>query len=160
MVSPQHNEKTLRTVVLVVPVNTLANWKDEFTKWFAHVSPKVFVYTPSDMGISERRALISKWMSTGGILLVSSKTLTNLIVVNGEETDLLRSSILVIDEAHSMIKNPSTQIFKALSKFGTKRRILLSGSPFQNNLEEYYHICNFIREGVFGALSQFKKQNS
>ncbi len=158
MISPQNDKKLLRTVVLVVPVNTLANWAEEFTKWLEYVSPRLCVYTPFNMEIHARRALIDKWMATGGIFLVSKDTLSNLAVVNGKETDLLHADILVLDEAHSMIKNPSTQIFTALSKFTTKRRILLSGSPFQNNLEEYYHICNFIREGVFGALHQFKKE--
>jgi SNF2 family DNA or RNA helicase len=158
MISSQNDKKILRTVVLVVPVNTLANWAEEFTKWLEYVSPKLCVYTPFNMEIQARHTLIDKWMATGGIFLVSKDTLPNLAVVNGKETDLLHADILVLDEAHSMIKNPSTQIFTALSKFATKRRILLSGSPFQNNLEEYYHICNFIRDGVFGALQQFRKE--
>ena len=157
MVPQQNDEKLLRTVVLVVPVNTLANWKDEFTKWFAGVNPKVRVYMPSEKTMQDRKALISYWMEKGGILLVSSDTLKNLVEVK-EEAGLLRASILVVDEAHTMVKNSSTQIFKVLSKFATKRRILLSGSPFQNNLLEFYHMCNFIRNGVFGVQSLFKEK--
>lgn len=154
--SPQHDKRMLRTVILVVPVNTLANWKNEFTKWFVNVNPKVFVCTPSEVEVYARKALISKWMSTGGIFLVSSKTFANLVSGNGQETELIRADVLVVDEAHSMIKNSSTQIFKALSSIETKRRILLSGSPFQNNLLEYFHICNFIRKGILGDQNQFK----
>ena len=84
MVPQQNDEKLLRTVVLVVPVNTLANWKDEFTKWFAGVNPKVRVYMPSEKTMQDRKALISYWMEKGGILLVSSDTLKNLVEVKEE----------------------------------------------------------------------------
>ena len=57
---------------------------------------------------------------------------------------------IFIDEAHSMLKNSTNEVYKALAAVETKRRICLTGSPFQNDLGEYYRLVNFVCPRVFG----------
>ena len=64
--------------------------------------------------------------------------------------------VLVLDEAHKMLKNNNTSISKALSKITTKRKILLSGTPFQNNSTEYYRLMNFVRPGVLPCVRSIR----
>jgi transcriptional regulator ATRX len=52
--------------------------------------------------------------------------------------------VLVIDEGH-MLKNDKTVRVQALEEIPTKRRLLLTGSPLQNNLMEYHTMINFVR---------------
>ena len=59
-------------------------------------------------------------------------------------------SAIFIDEAHSMLKNSNNEVYKALAAIKTKRRICLTGSPFQNDLCEYYRLVNYVCPGVFG----------
>ena len=65
--------------------------------------------------------------------------------------------ILVCDEGH-VLKNDRTKLFKALFEIETKRRILLTGTPLQNNLKEYYILVNFLRPGFLGDRDYFKKE--
>ena len=55
-----------------------------------------------------------------------------------------RIGLLICDEAHRL-KNKETKTAKALHALATRRRILLSGTPIQNDLDEFYsmvHSCN------------------
>jgi len=59
--------------------------------------------------------------------------------------------IVVLDEAHTMLKNNTTSVFKALNKIQTKLRLSLTGTPLQNNLLEYYRMANWTRPGCLGS---------
>jgi SNF2 family DNA or RNA helicase len=50
-----------------------------------------------------------------------------------------------------MLKNKKNQLFQALMKVQTTRRICLTGSPFQNNLSEYFRMVSYIRPGLLGT---------
>jgi transcriptional regulator ATRX len=52
--------------------------------------------------------------------------------------------VLICDEGH-LLKNDKTERVKALSSIQTRRRLLLTGSPLQNNLGEYYVMVDFVR---------------
>ena len=56
-----------------------------------------------------------------------------------------------------MLKNKNNQVFKALMKVKTRRRICLTGSPFQNNLSEYFRMISYVRPGLLGT-SEFDFQ--
>jgi len=57
--------------------------------------------------------------------------------------------IVVCDEGHRL-KNQENQTYQALVKIRTKRRIILSGTPIQNDLTEYFSLVNFVSEGILG----------
>jgi SNF2 family DNA or RNA helicase len=165
MVSKESNQGLLRHVLLVVPVNTLANWEQEFEKWTGDLVPSITVHNLSSSDLNARGSVISRWRRRGGVLLVSDRMYSLLSSGKSNKDkknykDELQPDVLVLDEAHTMLKNAKTEIFKALEAVQTKRKILLTGSPFQNNLLEYYRMCEFIRPGVFGVASetQFDQQ--
>ena len=142
----------IQKVLLVVPVNTMANWENEFSKWLRGV-PIVNVINLSNVDARARDCYLSRWSKDGGVLLISSATFQRIVA---DKKELLQPHVLVLDEAHTMVKNATTGISKALNEVTTNRRILLSGSPFQNNLLEYYRMCEFIRPGLFGYSSEAK----
>ena len=63
--------------------------------------------------------------------------------------------LLVLDEGHR-IRDPKSQLFAALTQISTSNRIILSGSPMQNHLHEYYVMVNYVRPGYLGTLKEFK----
>ena len=52
--------------------------------------------------------------------------------------------IVIVDEGH-MLKNNETQIYECICQIETGRRVILTGTPLQNNLTEYYVMINFVK---------------
>ena len=126
--------KLVRKVLLVVPVNTLENWKNEFQKWIGTMKPSIDVDCFHDAKKQGRISMVKRWDARGGVLLTSSKTLTNFMkgVDDGNARCIQASDILIIDEAHDPLKGKGSERGDALNLIATKRRILLTGTPIQN----------------------------
>lgn len=133
-------------VALVCPVNTIANWEREFHKWQRKLKRSVTVTNLSTFESSYRPACIKNhWYEKGGILLLSDKTLVQICKNNpSAEARLRKADLLVCDEAHTMLCNPRNVTYKTLQKFETRRRIGLTGSPFQNNVSEKRSFFKFL----------------
>jgi DNA repair and recombination protein RAD54B len=58
--------------------------------------------------------------------------------------------VIVLDEAHLMLRNSKSEISKALTLLETTRRIALTGTPLQNNLTEYFRMANWIKPQLLG----------
>mmetsp|Transcript_29081 Transcript_29081/g.86880 ORF Transcript_29081/g.86880 Transcript_29081/m.86880 type:complete len:162 (-) Transcript_29081:1621-2106(-) len=63
--------------------------------------------------------------------------------------------LLVLDEAHRL-KEPRSQLYRAVARVRTPRRILATGYPVQNRLDEYWALVDFARPGVLGAYERFR----
>uniref|UniRef100_T1PJ54 SNF2 family n=1 Tax=Musca domestica TaxID=7370 RepID=T1PJ54_MUSDO len=62
--------------------------------------------------------------------------------------------MVVCDEGH-LLKNEKTSISKAVTRMRTKRRIVLTGTPLQNNLKEYYCMIQFIKPNLLGTYKEY-----
>ncbi len=63
--------------------------------------------------------------------------------------------LVICDEGHRL-KNSEIQTSKAVALcFKTKKRIMLSGTPIQNNLEEFFAMVNWVNPGLLGTLAKF-----
>lgn len=65
--------------------------------------------------------------------------------------------LVLCDEGHRL-KNCENQTYSALMKLQAKRRVLLSGTPIQNDLVEYFSLIHFVNEGLLGTSQEFKKK--
>lgn len=137
----------VRTALLIVPVNTISSWATEFDKWTRKLKPSVLLFNLQNCKAEGRGSVIDQWQYRGGVLVVSKDTFATCV----KKHPVLQSpgpSIVVLDEAHLMLANKKSNIYKALSGIQTKRRLLLTGSPFQNNALEYYRMIRFIRPDI------------
>lgn len=134
--------------LIVVPSSTMENWKNELERWSP--SLKVVQYYGSQ---EERKEMRLGWrngdLDDVDVLL----TTYNLISSTPEERRLFRVMPIhhvVFDEAH-MLKNMSTIRYENLVRINAKHRILLTGTPLQNNVLELMSLLIFVMPSLFAG---------
>lgn len=165
--------KKLRTgrVMLLLPPIVLDNWEDEFDKWIPESEHRVVNVTRlpnNDRTSTSRLAILEQWYTNGGVLLLSYDLFRNLCYPHSStpylqgELDRMRhlllnpgASITIADEGHT-IKNAEAKISIAVSKIETTARVILTGYPLQNRLEEYWCMVDFVWPNYLGDLQTFK----
>ncbi|KAA3678291.1 DNA excision repair protein ERCC-6 [Paragonimus westermani] len=92
---------------------------------------------------------------SGGVLLTTYNTLVAYQdYLTAEDSSW---SYLILDEGHK-IKNPDAEVTHAVKRFTTPHRLILSGSPVQNNLRELWSLFDFVCPGRLGPLPEFMQQ--
>ncbi|KAL0464248.1 UNVERIFIED_CONTAM: SNF2 domain-containing protein CLASSY 3 [Sesamum latifolium] len=152
--------------VIIAPRGMLLTWESEFIKWDVHIpfhnlnkeelsgdenaiAANLIGQVGGGGGMSRdyiRLLKLYSWMKGRSILGVSYKLFEKLAGEKGKKGQneqirkVLRElpGLLVLDEGHTPRNNQSL-IWKTLTKVATQRRIILSGTPFQNNLTELYN---------------------
>ncbi|KAL6738367.1 hypothetical protein Aduo_011922 [Ancylostoma duodenale] len=199
-----------KKILIIVPVNTIQNWYNEFEKWMPRYTDTgevarhfdVFLLGDSVKTFDQRVNMIEDWSRRGGVLLIGyemfrllirstqpkkpTKPKPNVVQnlrpeceqkpndfdqgftadgrVKKEANEIIRGSLVdpgpdlvVCDEGHK-IKNLNTDIACALGAIKTRRRIVLTGYPLQNNLMEYYCMVDFVRPDFLGSKKTFSIQ--
>ncbi|CAF3872676.1 unnamed protein product [Adineta steineri] len=148
------------TCLILCPVNVISNWAAEFSHWLSGVRPSIKVYQFSLFKTkSSRWESLEKWNKKGGVMLMGYEIYRRLSNDNDYNFFLCDPGpdIIVCDEGH-VLKNANAGISKALNKIRTQRRIILSGTPLQNNLKEYYYMVHFVKPHLLGTYREFKNQ--
>ncbi|OTF77548.1 hypothetical protein BLA29_003560 [Euroglyphus maynei] len=155
-------KKYIQKVLIIVPYNVAQNWHDEFEKWFDKCTRKqkirIWKMYETKSSIAKRRQLLSNWDFYGGVMIITSRMATNMIDNLDEKSfrrSLTQPDLVIVDEGH-LLKNNQTAFYKALTKIKTERRIILTGTPLQNNLSEYFFMVDFIKPKLLGKHERFK----
>ncbi|KAE8292071.1 SWI/SNF-related matrix-associated actin-dependent regulator of chromatin subfamily A [Larimichthys crocea] len=133
--------------LITVPSSTLDNWVRELKVWSP--SLKVLVYYGS---IEDRRYLRHDILNNDVEFNVIVTTY-NLAIGNDSDRSLfrkLRLKYAVFDEGH-MLKNMNSLRYRHLMAINAQRRLLLTGTPLQNNLLELMSLLNFIMPSMFSS---------
>ncbi|KEG10475.1 helicase-like protein [Trypanosoma grayi] len=133
-------------VLLVVPKSTRSGWRGEFAAWSQYfpLAQRVTPAVIDERDSPKRRAdVYSRWRKGGGVLLVGYEMLLGL-TKNSAEMAVRRdwTDLLICDEAHRL-KSARLQIVTALRGLHPLRRLLLTGTPLQNHLQEYWAMVDF-----------------
>ena len=151
--------KYIKKTLIVCPSNVISTWKKEFNKWcenFKYKIPNIFIILKNNKTKNKRKEIIKEWYENNNSVIVIGyslfRSLINSDIEYGEY--LLNTDLIIVDEGHKIKKNNS-QTSKTLEKINTKNRIILTGTPLQNNLIEYWTMLNFVQEGLW-TKSEFK----
>ncbi|KAL3446648.1 SNF2 family N-terminal domain-containing protein [Aspergillus insuetus] len=133
--------------LVAVPKSTLDNWKREFHKWTPEVNVLVLQGDKE-----ERHRLINE-------RLLDEKfdvCITSYEMVLREKSHLKKFAweYIIIDEAHR-IKNEESSLAQIIRVFKSRNRLLITGTPLQNNLHELWALLNFLLPDVFGDSEAF-----
>lgn len=90
----------------------------------------------------------------GGVMIIGYDTFKNIAQDNF--TSLLDPGpdVLICDEGH-VIKNANTKLRGTLDKVKTNCRVLLTGTPMQNNIDEFYWMIEFVKPNLLGTRDEF-----
>ncbi|NWX92263.1 ARIP4 Helicase, partial [Nothoprocta pentlandii] len=192
-----------KTVLAIVPVNTLQNWLAEFNMWLPapenlpadynskEVQPRTFkvhILNDEHKTTAARAKVVNDWVLEGGVLLMGyemyrllslkksfaagrkkkSKKQAGPVIIDLDEEDrqqeLLKGiekalsrpgpDVVICDEGHR-IKNCHASTSQALKNIRSRRRVVLTGYPLQNNLIEYWCMVDFVRPDFLGSRQEF-----
>ncbi|GAB4813110.1 hypothetical protein N2152v2_000156 [Parachlorella kessleri] len=122
--------------LVVVPTSVMLNWEMEFKKWCPAF--KLLTYYG---GTKERQAKRQGWSKPNAFhVCITSYT---LVLQDARMFKRKKWKYLILDEAH-MIKNWKSQRWQTLLNFNSKRRLLITGTPLQNDLMELWSLMHFL----------------
>ncbi|CAF0869519.1 unnamed protein product [Rotaria sp. Silwood1] len=144
----------------------------------------VYLFNNDDIRTEKREDFLRFWYENGGVLLMGYEMYRQLTFTSDDKPDdqirnilkqdkkipslieqinidkyrkYLRNpgpDLIICDEGH-IIKNPRSAIACTLAKVRTRRRIVLTGTPMQNNLKEYFSMVNFCKPNFLGTEREF-----
>jgi len=148
----RRGEPAARKALIVCPTSLVGNWEAEIGKWLKHKAPHTLTLGSIEPLEAMRRVGMFKSQSrASGMVLVLSYEMARKYIDELVNTDV---GLLICDEAHRL-KNDKTATALALDRLRTPRRVLLSGTPVQNDLDEFYAMVNFCNPGVLGDERRF-----
>lgn len=140
--------------LVISPTSTLPNWANEIAKFYPAF--KVLPY----YGIAKQRASLRKLLSPNYLHRADSPahivvTSYNLVVQDEKYISRIHWEYMILDEAHA-IKSASSVRWQTLLSFGqTRNRLLLTGTPIQNNMAELWALLHFIMPTLFDSHNEF-----
>ena len=156
--SPDAGRPTIGKCVIACPSSLVRNWANELIKWLGKDAITPFAIDGKATK-EELTSQLRQWSIASGraivrpVLIVSYETLR----LNVAELDNTPIGLLLCDEGHRL-KNGESQTFTALNGLKVDRRVILSGTPIQNDLSEYFSLLNFANPNLLGSRNDFRKK--
>ncbi|GAA5943700.1 DNA-dependent ATPase RAD54 [Sporobolomyces koalae] len=144
--------------IVVCPSSLVRNWANELVKWLGEGAVIPLAVDGKVTGDALLRQ-VRQWCATKGkgvvtpVVIVSYEKLRTLTDELGE-TEV---GLLLADEGHRL-KNSENNTYTSLMQINCKRRVILTGTPIQNDLNEYFSLLNFCNPGYLGTKQQFHKE--
>ncbi|KAL4892675.1 vacuolar protein 14 C-terminal Fig4p binding-domain-containing protein [Aspergillus ambiguus] len=156
--SPEAGKTTIQKCIIACPSSLVGNWANELGKWLGKDAITPFA-VDGKATKTELTTQIKQWAIASGrsvvrpVLIVSYETL-RLYVEALKDSPI---GLLLCDEGHRL-KNKDSLTWTALNSLNVQRRVILSGTPIQNDLTEYFALLNFANPDLLGTQNEFRKR--
>lgn len=137
--------------LIVVPLSTVGNWAREIRKFVPHLK---FVKICGSR--FEREHMMTDQTAFQGLYDLYITTYETVVTEESFFCDNFSWQCLILDEAHR-IKNESGRIRHSLDRVAANMRVLLTGTPLQNNIRELFTLLNFLFPDVLKDSDKFEK---
>lgn len=148
--NPIHgSDGVIKKALIVCPVTLIVNWKKEFQKWLGN--ERIGVYVADGQKIKLTDFTHGKSYS---VMIIGYEKLRSV------QDELKKGGgidIVIADEGHRL-KTAQNKAAMAIKSLNTPRRIILSGTPLQNDLSEFFTMVDFINPGLLGSAKTFTKE--
>ncbi|KAM0562348.1 hypothetical protein ACHAPJ_002037 [Fusarium lateritium] len=152
----REQENYLGPHLIVAPLSTLSNWMDEFHKWTPSI-PVIMYHGNKDEREKIFRMSMMKHLKAGRPTTKFPVVCTSYEMVLRDQHNLSRINweFIIIDEGHRM-KNAEAKLFQQLRQFSSATRLLITGTPLQNNLKELWSLLHFLLPNIFTDWEAFE----
>ncbi|KAL4734885.1 SNF2 family N-terminal domain-containing protein [Aspergillus similis] len=142
--------------LVIAPASTLHNWQQEITKFVPNI--KVLPY----WGNAKDRKILRKFWDRKHITYTKESefhvlvTSYQLVVLDAQYFQKVKWQYMILDEAQA-IKSSQSSRWKSLLGFHCRNRLLLTGTPIQNNMQELWALLHFIMPTLFDSHDEFSE---
>ncbi|KFO35271.1 DNA repair and recombination protein RAD54B [Fukomys damarensis] len=143
---PYGGKPVIKKTLIVTPGSLVNNWRKEFKKWLGSERIKIFTV---DQDHKVEEFIKSVFYS---VLVISYEMLLRSL----DQIKNIKFDLLICDEGHRL-KNSAIKTTTALISLSCEKRIILTGTPIQNDLQEFFALIDFVNPGVLGSLSSYRK---
>ncbi|VDM39693.1 unnamed protein product [Toxocara canis] len=165
---------TILKFILITPTSLVDNWRCEFNKWLPQSSSlkpdTVLLQQPFPITKASEVSKFAAYCSYYPVLLISYE----MAIRCAEQLGRSSFALMICDEAHRLknhnghlrlfvsyflqtfANSPKERSEKFISRLRTERRLLLTGTPLQNDLNEFFSLLDIAKPGHFGSLAEFK----
>jgi DNA repair and recombination protein RAD54 and RAD54-like protein len=171
--SPDAGKPTIQKCVIACPSSLVRNWADELGKCVSPICEMSLIRSVKWLGKdainpfaidgrATKEELIQQlrqWSIATGRAVVRPVIIVSYETLRMYTSELKNTPIglLLCDEGHRL-KNGESQTFLALNSLNVQRRVILSGTPIQNDLSEYFSLLTFANPNYLGTRMEFRKQ--
>lgn len=137
--------------LIVAPLSTLANWIDEFARFTPSIRTVLYHGNPQERADIREKQLKRPGTADFPVVCTSYEICMN-------DRKFLANygwKFIIIDEGHRL-KNLNCRLMRELKQYHSANRLLITGTPLQNNLAELWSLLNFLMPEVFDTLENFE----
>ncbi|KAH7462525.1 hypothetical protein KRP22_004946 [Phytophthora ramorum] len=132
--------------IIIVPKSTVGNWMKELKRWCPSIKAFKFMGSKEERAV-QRETVVKRDFDA---LVLSYE----VAIIEKALLQKIKWRYLLIDEAHR-VKNENSKLSKVVREFKVEHRLLITGTPLQNNLHELWALLNFLLPDVFSDSEDF-----
>ncbi|KAI9842859.1 MAG: hypothetical protein M1837_006880 [Sclerophora amabilis] len=137
--------------LVAAPLSTLSNWIDEFQRWTPDIPVLCYHGTPAERAELRRTQMAHPNSDEFPVICTSYEISMN----DKKYLSKFGWKYIVIDEGHRL-KNYNCKLIRDLKTYSSSNRLLITGTPLQNNLRELWSLLSFVMPDIFNEWETFE----